>query len=208
MKHPERDAWIPFLFGEATPETKRELAAHLHSCPDCAAEIEGWRRSLGKLDRWELPPAPARQLQPLAPAFRWAAAAAVVLLAGAALDRVTADSALSRETLRAEVAAAVEQAQTRDNSSVAELETRLARASEAQSRQLLQAFTEVLQHARDEDRASLLAVLDRLERDHVADYVALRSDLETVAAAADEELREARRKISQLAVTEQQDPAH
>jgi hypothetical protein len=46
-------------------------------------------------------------------------------------------------------------------------------------------------------------VLERIERDHVADYVALRSDLETVASAADEQLREARRRIVQLAATDQ-----
>ena len=103
MKHPEREEWVPFLFGEVTPEVRRELAAHLRACPDCAAEIEGWRRSLGKLDQWRLPPAPSRPLQPLAPAFRWAVAAAVVLLAGAALGRVTAGSGLNSKTLRTEV---------------------------------------------------------------------------------------------------------
>ena len=48
----------------------------------------------------------------------------------------------------------------------------------------------------------MLAALERIERDHAADYVALRSDLETVAAAADEELRDARRRLVQLATND------
>lgn len=207
MKHPEREEWVPFLFGEATPDVRRELAAHLRACPDCAAEVEGWRRSVGKLDRWQLAAARARPTQPLAPIFRWAAAAAVLLFAGVTAGRLTADSGLSRESLRAEVVAAVEQARAQGDSSTAGLETRFARITEVQSRQLLSAFTEVLEHTRAEDRESLLAAIDRIERDHAADYVALRSDLETVAAAADEQLREARRKIGQLAVNDPLKPA-
>jgi len=207
MKHPECEEWVPFLFGEATPDVRRELAAHLRACPDCAAEVESWQRSVGKLDRWQLPSSPSRPMQPLAPIFRWAAAAAVLLFAGVATGRLTTGSGLSRESLRAEVVAAVEQARTQDVSSTADLETRFARISEVQSRQLLRAFTEVLEQARAEDRESLVAVLDRIERDHAADYVALRSDLETVASAADEELREARRKIGQIALNDRRNPA-
>jgi hypothetical protein len=46
-------------------------------------------------------------------------------------------------------------------------------------------------------------VLERVEREHAADYVALRSDLEIVAAAADKEIRDARRSILQLATNDQ-----
>jgi len=206
MKHPEREEWVPFLFGEATPDVRRELAAHLRACPDCAAEVESWRRSVGRLDRWQLPSSPSRPMQPLAPVFRWAAAAAVLLFAGVATGRLTTGPALSRESLRAEVVAAVEQARTQDVSSTTDLEARFARISEVQSRQLIRAFTEVLEQAREQDREAMLATLDRIERDHAADYVALRSDLETVASAADEELREARRKIGQIALNDRRNP--
>jgi hypothetical protein len=209
MNHPEREAWVPFLFGEAAPDARRKLAAHLQSCPQCAAEIEGWRRSLGKLDRWQLPPALSRRPEMFAPAARWALAASLVLFAGVAVGRLTASSGISREQLRAEVETAistsVEQARSQSASSVSELEARLARNSEAQNRQLLRAFTEAFDQAREQDRASILAVLDQVEREHAADYVALRSDLETVASAADEQLREARRRIVQIAGNERRD---
>jgi len=206
MNHPEREEWVPFLFGEAAPDARRKLAAHLQSCPQCAAKIESWRRSLGKLDRWQLPPALGRRSQVLVPTFRWAIAAALMLFAGVALGKLTAGSSLNREQLQAAIKTAVKtavgQPRSETANSIAELDARLVRVSEAQNRQLLRAFTELFDQAREQDRTSILAVLDRVEREHAADYVALRSDLETVASAADEQLRDARRRLVQIAATE------
>ena len=39
MNHPKREEWVPYLFGEATPQTRDKLTEHLQNCPDCAAEI-------------------------------------------------------------------------------------------------------------------------------------------------------------------------
>jgi hypothetical protein len=209
MNHPQREEWVPFLFGEAAPDARRKLAAHLQSCRQCATEIEGWRRSLGKLHRWQLPPAHSPRPQMFAPAARWALAASLVLFAGVAMGRFTSGAGPGAEQLRAQVEAAigtaVEQTRTQTAATVAELEARLARVSEAQNRQLLRAFTEAFDQAREQDRAAILAVLEQVEREHAADYVALRSDLETVASAADEQLREARRRIVQMASNEQRE---
>jgi Putative zinc-finger len=205
MKHPERDEWVPFLFGEATLETKKRLSAHLKGCPECAAELEGWQRSLGRLEKWELPSGSPHGAPGLAPAFRWAAAAAVVVCAGFAAGRLTSAPGITQANLRAEVQAAVDSATTQTTDAVAALENRIARVSEAQSRQLLEAFSQVFDQAREQDRTSILAVLQRVEREHAADYVALRSDLETVASAADKEIRDARRSILQLATNDQPD---
>lgn len=202
MKHPEREEWVPFLFGEAPLEIKKRLAAHLKSCPECASELDGWRRSLGRLERWELPTAPVRRAPVMAPAFRWAAAAVVVICIGFAVGRLTSAPGITQADLRAEVQAAVENATVQTADAVATLEARIARVSETQNRQLLEAFTQVLDQSREQDRTSMLAALERIERDHAADYVALRSDLETVAAAADEELRDARRRLVQLATND------
>ena len=203
MKHPEREEWVPFLFGEATLETKKLLSAHLKGCPECAAELDAWRRSLGRLEKWELPSRSPHRAPVLAPVFRWAAAAAVVICAGFIAGRLTSAPGITQADLRAAVQAAVENATAQTADAVASLETRIARVSEVQSRQLLEAFSQVFDQAREQDRASLLAVLDRVEREHLADYVALRSDLETVASAADKEIRDARRSILQLATNDQ-----
>ena len=79
MKHPNREEWVPYLFGEADPETKKQLAEHLHGCPRCAEELDGWRRSLHRLDAWAVPRPKRRALPVLSPALNLAAAAVVVL---------------------------------------------------------------------------------------------------------------------------------
>src|SRR5438093_1462722 len=71
MNHPKREEWTPYLFGEATPEARHKLAKHLQDCPDCAAEIAGWRRSLNQLDLWKLPRRPARSAHGATARLKW-----------------------------------------------------------------------------------------------------------------------------------------
>ena len=61
MKHPNRDEWAPYVFGEAPAAEARRLEAHLESCEECAAEIAGWQRSLKMLDSWPVAPRPRAQ---------------------------------------------------------------------------------------------------------------------------------------------------
>ncbi len=92
MNHPKREEWVPYLFGEARPDAARFLKEHLRDCQECRREIDDWRRSLGKLDSWKLPPANKRRPN-FRPLLRLAAAAAVVLVAGFAIGRSTSTSA-------------------------------------------------------------------------------------------------------------------
>ncbi len=89
MNHPTREEWVPYLFGEAKSDARRQLNAHLKDCPDCRQEIETWKMSLGLLDAWKLPPVP-RPAPSFAPLLNWAAAAAVILLVGFGIGRLTA----------------------------------------------------------------------------------------------------------------------
>src|SRR6266446_2144321 len=79
MKHPHREEWVPYLFSEADPETKKRLAAHLNACPDCAAELHGWRMSLQRLDGWKMQETRPWRLPVHRPVFTLAAAALLVL---------------------------------------------------------------------------------------------------------------------------------
>jgi hypothetical protein len=78
------------------------------------------------------------------------------------------------------------------------METRLAKASEAETRRMLRDFIEVFNTARQEDRRETLSLLERIQREHAAAYVALRRDLETVASLTDEEIRLAHLKLMQF----------
>ena len=70
--------------------------------------------------------------------------------------------------------------------------------SEAETRRLLREFIEVFNAARQEDRRETLSLLERIQREHAAAYVALRRDLETVASLTDEEIRQAHMKLMQF----------
>ena len=188
MKHPNRDEWAPYVFGEASAAEARRLEGHLAGCEECAAEIAGWQRSLKMLDSWEVAPRP-RVRNIVAPVFRWAVAAAIVLAAGVAVGRMTSPTA---ESMRANVEASVRSAVAADlERMLAQSEARLAALSEENSRELSQAFGGTLEAARTEDREAMVALEERL--------VNWRRDLETLALQTDQGLRQARFTMTQLA---------
>lgn len=215
MNHPKPEEWPPYVFREATAETRRKLDAHLKSCPECAARIDAWNRSLRRLDGWKLP-GPRRAPFARVPAvLKWGIAAALVLAAGFGLGRIAGtargdraalppavDAAL-RAALAADIRAAVDAAR---RETAAEWQDRFDRAlrdfaagSAAENRRQLEGVLSAIQDARAEDRRAFLAVFDRIQKERAADLLALRSDLETVAVSADEEIRRARLGLAQLA---------
>ena len=198
MKHPNKEEWVPYIFGEARADEAKRLRAHLESCVECAAEVTAWRRSLQTLDKWELQK-PVRSRTVVAPAFRWAMAAAIILAAGIAIGRVTAsDSKKMQEQVAASVKAVlVQQLQQ----TVDESEARLASASEERAQELWNAFSEQLANAREEDRRAMLTLSEQYRLEQEERYVNLRRDLETLALQADQEIRQANFKLTQLAGT-------
>jgi hypothetical protein len=74
-----------------------------------------------------------------------------------------------------------------------------AEVSSVETRRLFGEVVKVLNEARAEDHQTLLAQLDRLQQRHAADYLALRKDLETVAALTDDELRRTRQGLRHFA---------
>jgi hypothetical protein len=205
MNHPKREEWIPLICGEAEAETAQRLEAHLRECPECAHEVEGWRRTMGRMDVWKLPKSsrPARRfpVQPIA----WAAAAAIVFGAFVA-GRFTApqiDAGKLRAELKSELSAEIQQgfAKITEDSSVAlaNLELRLASVSADNNKQLASRFIEIIEGLHDGDRKATEALFAKLEKQYTTDFVLLRRDLETLASTTDEEIEDARLKLYQLA---------
>jgi anti-sigma factor RsiW len=222
MKHPSRESWVPFLFGEATPEARQELEAHLRQCPECAKEIARWRQSLSLLDRWQLPRERAWHLQWF-PVVKWGLAAMIVLGLGFASGRLSSPRAADLTAMRAGLAAELQQRLRTDLAADFQAALGLARtqitnefqgqlatgmekaaavavgASSRETQRLLDGVLQLEQTARDSDRQNTLALYQQL-RQHVAeDYLSLRKDLETVASLTDTEIRGARQSIIQLA---------
>src|SRR5262245_38032670 len=107
MNHPKREEWVPYLFGEAKSEVRPELQQHLQNCTDCRSEIDNWKRTVRRLDAWQLPKA-ARRREAFAPMFKWAVASTVILVLGLglALGRLTSiggDAAKLREAIEPQI---------------------------------------------------------------------------------------------------------
>ncbi|PYM13019.1 MAG: hypothetical protein DME18_10005 [Verrucomicrobia bacterium] len=223
MNHPKREEWAPYLFGEARPEARRELAEHLQNCPECAAEIAGWQRSLRKLDRWKLPDARARSSPWAGPVLKWGIAAALLLGAGFGFGRLSAPANAVLKTARAEIEASVKSSVVRElrpqfaaevqnalvaarsqmtDSCQAQLNKAMAGivdAFAAETRRQLDEFVRAFNNLREEDRRTTLALFEKIQKQHSSDYLSLRGDLETVASLTDEEIGRARQSLVQLA---------
>jgi hypothetical protein len=195
MKHPNQEEWVPYVFGEARPDEARRLRAHLETCAECATEVTAWQRSLHALNKWEVPAA-ARSRAIVAPAFRWAIAAAIVLAAGIAIGRVTTPNA---KAMRAEIERSVKAAVAQQlPQTVAESEVRVAAASQQENAELWRMFSETLAAAREEDHQATVGLFEAYQRQEEIRYVNLRRDLETLASLADQEIRQANFKLTQL----------
>ncbi len=170
MNHPKREEWVPYLYGEAKPEVRRELQAHLEACPDCRSQLQSWNQSLHRLDHWKLPRW-RTGAEWFTPALKWATAAALVLVVGFAIGRMTAAGADAervraqlepklRETLRQELAQMVRDEVSRTSAAT------LTAATE-HTEKLLAAYNTVQENRRTED-------LERL-------YLTIKNQLDTVA---------------------------
>jgi hypothetical protein len=230
MKHPIRDEWMAYLYGELPPEKQAELHAHLHVCDGCQADVERWRSAMKQLDAWELPDvaSPHRWHRPL---VKWSAAALFMLalgLAGVSLapSRTPDVSRLRlallpalRQQLRDEFSADLRAALSDPAESLTNDFRRLLRsdldrwasatvtAATLAYQQQLARFAETYETARNEDRQALLDALQSLDLQHRADAANLRRDLETVAIVSEDRFRRAQDEIVQLAAYTQPDSA-
>jgi hypothetical protein len=96
MNHPTQNKWLLYVDGDAAPENVARLRKHLETCPLCALEVAGWKRSAQKLKRRPCPASSRirrdRNPDPLwvSTHVRWGIAAASVLFVGFAFGRLSA----------------------------------------------------------------------------------------------------------------------
>lgn len=98
MKHPAPEQWMDYIYGELPRLQRADFAAHLKSCPSCAAQVARWGAVQGQLDEWKLPET-KRAPQRFA-GFKLAIAAGFVLaalLAGFGVGRASGTKALRQE---------------------------------------------------------------------------------------------------------------
>jgi anti-sigma factor RsiW len=174
MNHPNPEQWVSYVYGETSGAARRELSAHLRDCPQCQQEIVTWKRNLNRLDAWKLP-RPARAQKTLfVPWLNWAAAAAIVLMAGILIGRATAPK-VDPEKLRSAIAPEIRR----------------------------QLSVEVDQLARQQAaRAAALSLASgRSYTDQVAQqlYALIKKDIDTVAVNTDARLRHTAQQLVRYA---------
>jgi len=218
MNHPRDEEWVPYIDGEASDETQGRLSAHLEQCPACAAHVAAMGRTIQRLQK--LPWPEGRSVKPAwaGNAVKWALAAALVLCAGFGLGRLTTPRAA---TLKAEALAQLQQELKTDLLAAsapgeqplrsdfekalrANFESALARAvatTNAEPRQAFQDALQKVQHQQEENQHALLVLLERVQQQHTADFIALRKDLETAVSTADNDLKLNSRRLTELAAT-------
>ena len=109
MKHPSPEEWMDYIYGELPKPQRADLAAHLKSCPSCAAQVARWGEVQERLDEWQLPE--TKQSWRIPAPVKWAMAAAFLI---AALGIGFGAGASSTKALRQEMQVALQQAQ-KDN---------------------------------------------------------------------------------------------
>jgi hypothetical protein len=188
MNHPERDAWVPYLFRESSPEETARLDAHLAECAECRAQIEGWRGSLGRLDRWTIPtlrrdPVAPGLPGPMAAILRWAAVVMVSALVGAVAGGWATRRALATTAATPTEVVAAGTPSVRVAVDVAPGGSAGSGGEVALSR----------------DVVVLRGLVDQLRNRQEAGFLELRRDLETVASTTEAALRQTRRGLIEVA---------
>ena len=137
------------------------------------------------------------------PLLKWGVAAALVLGAGVGLGRWSAP-AVNLNKLQTRIEASVKSSlavelQRQLNADLERALAGLVEASAAETQRQLGEFIQAFNRAREEDRQITFAWIEKNQKQHAADYLSLRTDLETVASLTEEEIRRARQSLNQLA---------
>jgi hypothetical protein len=185
MKHPTQEQLIDFHCAEAAPEQAADIARHLAGCAECRVRVEAWRAVQRQLATWNLPETSRTQAAPTRSSrfrstMRWAAAAAVLLLAGFGAARLTTPTSHpDTEAWRA----------------------RMARELREELRSELKQFSAGQETRQEQFQEALTRTLGELEARRMAEYVGLRRDVETVAVRAEDELLDTREGLARLAAS-------
>ena len=184
---------MSYLYGESSTESRESLRAHLKDCASCRAQIEMWQGATRQMNDWQLPP--RRKALRSSGLVRWAAAAAVVVLAtiGAANIR-----AMKREVnqLRAEVQG---QVQRELSAALAQVTEQASKSASVEAQTLIAAVAQKWEEKQINERQALLVALQNLNTQRITDYAKLRKELETVALFSEAGWQRAENQISSLA---------
>jgi hypothetical protein len=181
LKHPDRETWMSWVYGELPRGQHTALAAHLKDCATCRANVESWRGAMRMLDQWQIAPRPSHA-RAARPALKWAVAACLTLAIGFGAGRfftASAQTAALRASVRQEILGEVQ-------------------------RQLAD-FKQNADEQHEADNKVIFTAIAKSDAARLADYAAMHKDLETVAVLTQEGFQRAQHQLYTLANYNQSD---
>jgi hypothetical protein len=203
MKHPSSEELVSWVYGEGTPQAKKQLSTHVSECAQCREQVETWQGTMKTLD--ELPAPAARRRVAMAP-VQWAAAAALLVGLGIVLGRFafSTDEAKLRAAMQNEMRQQVAAMRVDLAQEFAQHQREAGEQFMAANTERLGAqFAEMLEQARAEDRATYLLALKELNAKQDAEVATLKKGLEAVVALADYGFEATEQRFEQLAAATQ-----
>jgi anti-sigma factor RsiW len=224
-QHPTELTWMEFLYDELPTDRKSEVERHIAGCAECRAKLGELQATQAKLNQWRVVvPAKFRVAKKWAPGLKWAAAAALLVTTAFAagrfskpeLDLAAIQASLSapiqesvEKQVKAQVAAVqadVEKVRDEANKSQIEMAAEMKRLSEkalaealAANKHQMEQLARTVAALRDEDRKIVYASLQEMQAQLTLENRKLREGIETVALLTDRSLKDAQRKLVQLA---------
>ena len=185
---------MSYLYDESPSALRAQWQTHLDGCAECREHVAAWRRAAHQMSEWQLP---RRRKTHAAPALPWAIAAAFMALAAVGAVRLVS---LGHEVneLRAGVQIQVQQEL---NAALTQMTDQASKSATADAQSLIAAVAQKLDEKRLTDQQATLTALQKLNAQRVADYAALRKELETVAVYSEAGLQRAENQISSLTST-------
>jgi hypothetical protein len=197
MKHPTREEWMSFLYDELPTEARAELQTHLGECGECRTQMNAWQGAARQMSEWRLPP--RRKMASTQTFARWAIAAAIVglgVIGGARLISLNNEVKQLRTEMRQQLMAELR----RDfDSALADATEQAAKSATAEAEAVISAVAQKWEEKRLTDQQATWAALQQLSAQRVADYAAMRKELETVAVFTEAGLQRAQNQIATLA---------
>lgn len=184
LNHPGRELWMDYLYNESSRKEKAALDAHLEICAKCRADVQHWRAAMGMLDADKSFGEATRRSVPQ-PWLKWGIAAAIMLLAGFGVGRLTSTGRAEIEELRASVKS--------------ELRTELLAELQKEQSARLEQFKLDAEARQELDKKAIYNTIGTLETAHQTEYASLRKELETVALLTQAGFQQAQQQIVTLA---------
>ena len=225
VTHPNREAWMAYLYGELPQQTRAEAADHLGACPECQAKVAVWRATMKSLDEWPLAKSQP-QFHVIQPLLKWGIAALLMVAVSYGVGRLSAASAIHGKALRTEIAntvkssvdaelrqkirqefipdlqAAAAAAHSQFANDLGQLRTDLSALVATTASDLtgdMQRLLAVYETKSIKNYQTLVTALQELDSKQTTDYASLRKELETVAVLTQDSFVRAQQQIVQLA---------